>query len=137
MIDSKKCCCCAVALIIVLRLSIGWQFLYEGLWKFRTLNTPTPWSAEGYLKNAQGLLRNTFRNMTGDPDDLNWLDRDKVTAKWDEWASRFEAHYGLDDGQKKELARLLNGASDFRVELAAQIRRAVQDRKSTRLNSSH
>ncbi len=119
MTDSRKCCSVAIALIVALRLSIGWQFLYEGLWKFETLQTSTPWSAEGYLKNAQGPFRQTFRKMTGDPDDLNWLDRDKVAAKWDDWAKQFEAHYGLDDGQKKELTRLLNGVSGFRVELAA------------------
>jgi uncharacterized membrane protein YphA (DoxX/SURF4 family) len=118
MADSKKCCCIAIALIVALRLSIGWQFLYEGLWKFETLQTSTPWSAEGYLKNAQGPFRHTFRNLTGDPDDLNWLDRDKVAAKWDDWATRFEAHYGLDDRQKLELTRLLDGVSSFRVEVA-------------------
>ncbi|MBC7816545.1 MAG: DoxX family membrane protein [Planctomycetaceae bacterium] len=118
MTDTKKCCCVSIALIVLLRLSIGWQFLYEGLWKFNTVNTPTPWSAEGYLKNAQGPLRDTFRNMTGDPDDLQWLDRDAVAVTWDDWAVRFETHYGLDESQKKKLSELLNGVADFRVELA-------------------
>lgn len=119
MSDSKKCCCISIALIIVLRLSIGWQFLYEGLWKFKALRTATPWTAEGYLKNAQGPFRNYFRGMTGDPDDLQWLDRDAVAAKWDDWAARFEAHYGLDDGQKKKLSEMVSGVGDFRTELAA------------------
>ena len=100
MTDTKKCCCASIVLIVLLRLSIGWQFLYEGLWKINTLNTPTPWSAEGYLKNAQGPLRNTFRNMTGDPNDLDWLDKDKVAAKWDDWANRFAGHYQMDDKQQ-------------------------------------
>ena len=117
--DSKKCCCASIVLIVLLRLSIGWQFLYEGLWKINTLNTPTPWSAEGYLKNAQGPLRNTFRNMTGDPNDLDWLDKDKVAAKWDDWANRFAGHYQMDDKQQADLSKLLNGAADYRVELAA------------------
>ena len=104
---------------MLLRLSIGWQFLYEGLWKFKSLNTATPWTAEGYLKNAQGPFREMFRKMTGDPDDLQWLDREAVAKKWDDWAGRFETHYGLDDAQKKKLGELLNGAADFRVELAA------------------
>ena len=119
MTDSKKLCCVSITLIVLLRLSIGWQFLYEGLWKSNTLNTPTPWSAEGYLKNAQGPLRNTFRNMTGDPNDLDWLDKDKVAAKWDDWANRFAAHYQMDDKQQADLSKLLNGAADYRVELAA------------------
>ena len=117
--DFKKICCVSITLIVLLRLSIGWQFLYEGLWKINTLNTTTPWSAEGYLKNAQGPLRNTFRNMTGDPNDLDWLDKDKVAAKWDDWANRFAGHYQMDDKQQADLSKLLNGAADYRVELAA------------------
>ncbi len=125
MNDPKKCCCLAVCLIIALRLSIGWQFLYEGLWKFRTLGTPTPWSAEGYLKNAQGPFRNLFRNMTGDPDDLSWLEYDEVQKewavekKWNDWADRFEKFYDLDDSQKKRLTARLDGVTDFRADLAA------------------
>jgi uncharacterized membrane protein YphA (DoxX/SURF4 family) len=119
MTDSKKLCCVSITLIVLLRLSIGWQFLYEGLWKFNTLNTTTPWTAEGYLRNAQGPFRNTFRNMTGDPNDLDWLDKDKVTAKWDDWLNRFAAHYGADEKQQADLSKLLNGAKDYRVKLDA------------------
>lgn len=119
MTDSKKLCCVSITLIVLLRLSIGWQFLYEGLWKINTLSTPTPWSAEGYLKNAQGPFRSTFRNMTGDPNDLDWLDKEKVAAKWDDWAARFAAHYQMDEKQQADLSKLLDGAADYRVELAA------------------
>lgn len=119
MTDTKKICCVSITLIILLRLSIGWQFLYEGLWKFHTLGTPTPWTAEGYLRNAQGPFRNYFRNMTGDPNDLDWLDKDKVAAKWDDWANRFASHYQCDEKQQADLLKLLNGAKDYRVELAA------------------
>ena len=119
MTDSKKLCCVSISLIVLLRLSIGWQFLYEGLWKLDTLSKPTPWSAEGYLKNAQGPFRETFRTMTGDPNDLDWLDKDKVSAKWDDWSARFAAHYQMDEKQQADLSKLLNGAADYRVELAA------------------
>jgi uncharacterized membrane protein YphA (DoxX/SURF4 family) len=117
--DTKKVCCVSITLIVLLRLSIGWQFLYEGLWKFHTLGTPTPWSAEGYLRNAQGPFRNFFRNMTGDPNDLEWLDKEKVEKKWDDWAARFAAHHRLNDQQRAELIRLLDGPKDFHVDLAA------------------
>jgi len=101
----------AVVLIVVLRLSIGWQFLYEGLWKYNTLNSPTPWSAEGYLKAAQGPFRNQFRSMTGDPDDLGWLDYDRMTQRWANWRQRFVTHFQLDEEQQKELARLIDPPS--------------------------
>lgn len=119
MTDTKKICCVSITLIVLLRLSIGWQFLYEGLWKFHTLGTPTPWTAEGYLRNAQGPFRNYFRSMTGDPNDLDWLDKDKVAAKWDDWVNRFAGHYQCDEKQQADLLKLLNGVKDYRVELAA------------------
>ncbi len=101
----------AVLLLVVLRISIGWQFLYEGLWKKETLSTPDPWTSEGYLKNAQGPLRNYFRDMTGDPDDLNWLDYSKMSQKWYDWRDRFVKHYHLSDAQQTTLNALLDGSA--------------------------
>jgi len=100
----------AVVLIVVLRLAIGWQLLYEGLWKLDTLNTPKPWSSAGYLRNAQGPLRDTFRSMAGDPDDLDWLNYNIVAKRWDDWAQRFRSNYALSKDQAKKLDKLLNGA---------------------------
>ncbi len=93
MNDWKRVSLAAVVLIVLLRLSIGWQFLYEGLWKYDQMSGPTPWSAEGYLKAAQGPFRDTFRNMTGDPDDLGWLDFDNVSQRWTRWRDAFVSHY--------------------------------------------
>jgi uncharacterized membrane protein YphA (DoxX/SURF4 family) len=106
--DLKQVSVAAVVLIVVLRLSIGWQFLYEGLWKYDTLDSPAPWSAEGYLKAAQGPFRDHFRAMTGDPDDLGWLDHDQMTQHWSQWRTRFTAHYQLDADQQKDLAKLID-----------------------------
>jgi uncharacterized membrane protein YphA (DoxX/SURF4 family) len=100
----------ALVLVVVLRMAIGWQLLYEGLWKIDTLSSPKPWSAVGYLKNSQGPLRGVFRDMTGDPDDLGWLDYDTTSAKWDDWLQRFSSHYQLDDKQKGSLHRIVNGS---------------------------
>ena len=114
--DLRRISWLAVALLVVLRISIGWHLFYEGLWKLSTRNTASPWTAEGYLKNATGPLRTTFRKMTGDPNDLKWLDYDTMSAKWDAWRSRFVAHYGADE---KQLNRLLDGPdSGFSVPLA-------------------
>ena len=101
----------AVLLIVVLRLAIGWQLLYEGVWKLDTLGTPRPWTAAGYLKNAQGPFRDTFRSMSGDPDELDWLNYDVVATRWDSWSRDFKSHYGLSKNQSKEIDKLLNGAA--------------------------
>ena len=106
--DLKQVSVVAVVLIVALRLSIGWQFLYEGLWKYDTLDSPAPWSAEGYLKAAQGPFRDRFRAMTGDPDDLGWLNHDQMTQRWTQWRTSFTSHYQLDADQQKELAKLID-----------------------------
>lgn len=100
----------ALILVVVLRMAIGWQLLYEGLWKIDTLNSPKPWSSVGYLKNAQGPMRGVFRNMSGDPDDLGWLEYDTTAARWDDWLERFSSHYQLDEKQKGSLHRIANGS---------------------------
>ena len=94
-------------------MSIGWQLLYEGLWKIKSQSTAKPWTAEPYLKNAQGPFRDHFRNMTGDPNDLNWLDAEKIMKRWDDWKDRFEKHYDLTDKQKERLNDLVNGKKTF------------------------
>ncbi len=120
MKDLKKITGIAVLLIVVLRLCIGWQLLYEGLWKIDTLNSSKPWSAAGYLKNAKGPFRDHFRNMTGDPNDLNWLDADKVKAKWLAWEQRFINHFpDLTDNQKSKLKQMISGSTSFAAVLSA------------------
>lgn len=109
MRDIRKVSVIAVILVVLLRIAIGWQLLYEGLWKYDQLDTPRPWSAEGYLRNAQGPFRDHFRNMTGDPDDLNWLDYDWVSNRWEGWHERFVQYYGLSEDQQKQLNELVDG----------------------------
>lgn len=112
MKDLHRISIVAILLIVLLRISIGWQFLYEGLWKRTTLSTPTPWTSEGYLKNAQGPFREYFRNMTGDPDDLKWLDYAEVSRRWYNWRDRFVKHFQLDETQQKILNKQLDGDPD-------------------------
>ena len=50
--------------ITVLRVFVGWHFLYEGLTK---LTSPS-WSAAGYLKQARGPLAELFRWLATQPD---------------------------------------------------------------------
>jgi len=131
--DWKRISLAAVVLIVLLRLSIGWQFLYEGLWKYDQLKGPNPWSAEGYLKAAQGPFRDYFRNMTGDPDDLGWLDFDTVNNRWTRWRDSFVSHYQLTDKQTAALDNLLTGPAEYRVDLpqlppkVAELDRFVRD----------
>jgi thiosulfate dehydrogenase [quinone] large subunit len=53
----------AMIAITLLRVFIGWHFLYEGLTK---LSSPT-WSAAGYLKQARGPFAGLFRWLASQP----------------------------------------------------------------------
>ena len=52
--------------VVILRVVIGWHFLYEGVAKL----TKPDWSAAGFLKQARGPLADLFHWMAADPDRL-------------------------------------------------------------------
>lgn len=115
--DLKRISIIAGFFLVTLRLCIGWQFLYEGLWKYRTQETASPWTAAGYLTNAVGPFRDVFRDMAGDPDGLNWLNYNAMVDRWEAWQEDFTSHYNLSEEQQQELDQLINGSDDFSVEL--------------------
>lgn len=117
MADIQKYSRTAIVCLVLLRLGLGWQLLYEGLWKINTLSTPYPWTSEGYLKNSQGPMRNVFRSMAGNPDGTDWLDPEFVGARWDSWKTRFASHYKLSESQLSALNRLIDGAPTYAAAL--------------------
>lgn len=48
--------------LVILRLLIGWHFLYEGILK---VYNPL-WTAKGYLLSADGFLKGFFVNLAGE-----------------------------------------------------------------------
>jgi thiosulfate dehydrogenase [quinone] large subunit len=52
--------------ITVMRVLVGWHFLYEGLTKL----TAPSWTAAGYLKQAKGPLAESFRGLAANPNML-------------------------------------------------------------------
>jgi len=115
----------ACLFLVLLRVSIGWQFLYEGIWKLKTQGTSKPWTAEGYLANAKGPFRDYFRGMCDDPDGLKKLDYDAQMARLDDWRNRFTQFYGLTEDQQSRLNLLLDGAGEFRARLDALPRKSI------------
>lgn len=61
--------------VVVLRILIGWHFLYEGIIK---LYNPE-WTSFGYLASAQGPLKQVFLAMTNEAI-INWIDSLNVVA---------------------------------------------------------
>lgn len=56
--------------ITVLRVFVGWHFLYEGLAK---LSAPA-WSAAGFLRQSRGPFSGLFRSLASQPDLLAYAD---------------------------------------------------------------
>jgi thiosulfate dehydrogenase [quinone] large subunit len=53
----------ALVAIVLLRVLVGWHFLYEGIAK---LQAPA-WSAAGYLQQARGPLASAFKALAANP----------------------------------------------------------------------
>src|SRR5262245_25433819 len=103
--------------LILLRLAIGWHFLFEGLNKVQSVYvgptvTNRPFSSAGYFREAPGPLGGWYRQLEGDSDEklLNRLEvqppppgEDAATAKpylrmpqglkeeYDNYLARFQA----------------------------------------------
>lgn len=61
--------------IILLRIFIGWHFLYEGIIKLYS----SDWTSYGYLASSQGPLKSIFRAMTHEAV-LSWVDNLNILA---------------------------------------------------------
>jgi thiosulfate dehydrogenase [quinone] large subunit len=57
--------------IVVMRVLIGWHFLYEGLSKLTTEG----WSAQGFLLQARGPFAGLYRWMASSPDVLSTVNQ--------------------------------------------------------------
>src|SRR6185437_5539515 len=82
--------------LVLLRIAIGWHFLYEGTQKI--LSTPggkasilarifpvpegPTFSSEGYLRNATGPLAPKFRALVPDVDSRKKLDLERIKEDW-------------------------------------------------------
>lgn len=114
-----------IALIIVLRVSVGWHFLYEGLWKMKPANGFT---AKGFLGMAKGPTRGLYYMMLPDLDGSERLTLakayhyDEATKvkkeigltlpvfenEWFAYYKNFKKKYQLTDAQLKKTDAILN-----------------------------
>ena len=57
-------------LLVVLRVLIGWYFLYEGISKVLT----PKWTSFGYLRDSKGIFAPLFNSFTENPSVMNIVD---------------------------------------------------------------
>jgi uncharacterized membrane protein YphA (DoxX/SURF4 family) len=82
----------AVVALVLLRLTIGWHFLYQGLAK---LEDPA-FSSAGFLGQAKGPLGDRYRELIEDWDGRKAFDpenREKFSARIDEYLKAFQDFY--------------------------------------------
>jgi uncharacterized membrane protein YphA (DoxX/SURF4 family) len=112
--------------LVLLRLTIGWHFLFEGLAKIDNPN----WSSEPYLLEANGPLAPAFRWLAGDSVAERYAvtplaegqDPAKAVAQehfppaldreWNDYFNRFVAYYHIDGDQLKEVEAKLRQSKD-------------------------
>jgi uncharacterized membrane protein YphA (DoxX/SURF4 family) len=92
----------AVAMFVVLRIAIGWHFLYEGMWKY---NNPS-FSAEGFLKQARGPWAEKFHSLVPDFDGRERLDLQRMQQRWEEYRRLVAEHYNFSDEQSAEAGQV-------------------------------
>ena len=56
--------------LVVLRMLVGWHFLYEGVAK---LSNPL-WTSAGYLQGSQGWFSGLFKGLANNPGMLSFVD---------------------------------------------------------------
>ncbi|MBX3412938.1 MAG: hypothetical protein KF708_09635 [Pirellulales bacterium] len=94
----------AIVMLVVLRICIGWHFLYEGVWKY----THPDFSSASFLKQAKGPLAEQYYALVPDVNGQAKLDRELVLADLDARQAEIVAFYSFDDGQQKAAARIAN-----------------------------
>jgi len=106
--------------LVILRLAIGWHFLFEGLDKLRSLSLPAtefnhPFTSAPFVREAPGPAGPLLRRLAGGEPD--WLDAvdvrtivrgggrklgleaklpDAMARDWESYRDRFLAHYRIE-----------------------------------------
>ncbi|HBE72313.1 MAG TPA: hypothetical protein DDW52_29615 [Planctomycetaceae bacterium] len=90
--------------LIVLRIGIGWHFYMEGVAKVKSGD----FSSVGFLKSAQGPLREKFQSMIWDNEGSLRLDQAKMNGLFVQAANRAAAHFDFTEDQNVELNAMVS-----------------------------
>jgi uncharacterized membrane protein YphA (DoxX/SURF4 family) len=100
--------------LVLLRIAIGWHFLYEGLEKIESTHKGArPFTAEPYLRASTGPLAPYFRGLVPDVNGLAMLDPARLKAAWAADVERTAGHYGFSKEQRDLAAKELKHSEEF------------------------
>lgn len=84
-------------MLVLLRITIGWHFLYKGVWK---LENPD-FSSAGFLGNAKGPLADRYYQLIPDFWGRERLNRDHALAQIDDHRRGLGEQFSLDEKQER------------------------------------
>jgi uncharacterized membrane protein YphA (DoxX/SURF4 family) len=94
----------AVILLVLLRVSLGWHFLYQGIYKVQQGD----FSSVGFLKQAKGPLADRYHGLIPDYEGRERLDEKRVVARWEADLNEATSKYALDQKQQATAKQLLD-----------------------------
>jgi uncharacterized membrane protein YphA (DoxX/SURF4 family) len=104
----------AAFFIILLRVAIGWHFLTEGLEKYESgRHGKEPFSAEIYLRNANGPLAPYFREMVPDVDSRDMVDESKLKSAWRSDVNHVADHFAFTEARRNDGTKLADDAEQW------------------------
>lgn len=89
--------------LILLRVAIGWHFLYQGIWK---VQTPS-FSASGFLGQAKGPLAEHFYALVPDIDGRKHLDFETQIEEMKKYADAFVERNQLNEAETAAVREML------------------------------
>ena len=105
--------------LILLRIAIGWHFLYEGVTKLATPPWQKPFTSESYLQSSTGPFRGVLRSLIADRDGLARIKRESIESaldrRYEEIINHYQATGPLTDAQK---TRLKSVVDDIKASMA-------------------
>jgi uncharacterized membrane protein YphA (DoxX/SURF4 family) len=113
-------------MLVLLRITIGWHFLYSGLWK---LSNPD-FSSEGFLSQAKGPFAAWFYAMVPDFYGRERLDPDNWPAlveSLETYLENFEETYALRADQSAMAQKIVEGARHSLSEYLEENREAIEE----------
>lgn len=86
--------------LVLLRIAIGWHFLYAGVWKYQN----PEFSSSGFLEQAKGPFAETFHSLIPDflgGERLSAAALEKIAPKMDSFVERFKKDHELSESQTR------------------------------------
>jgi uncharacterized membrane protein YphA (DoxX/SURF4 family) len=99
---------------VLLRIAIGWHFLYEGLEKVESTHKGgKPFTAEPYLRASTGPLAPYFRGLVPDVNSVAMLDPERLKAAWTADVDRIAGHFQFDKAQWEKATNELKQREEY------------------------